>query len=235
MANTGIGPSGGLALHFFEANASCGSTARGPRDGLNIPAGTAGDSSGRREGGNPPSKLAARGKCMASNGPPKGPQVRHTGRRVERAAGRIQGAGRERRRPSHPAPAVRGLSAPGGDRVRLAVPSPNRGGARLHRVRRRGEVGGGKVIRDGMGQSARAVAADGFSILITMPDLATGAREGRYRRARRPYRGGGKAGNRTSWRGDAGMVIGAPEVISGEGASSPRGGTTDISTSSVSL
>ena len=91
------------------------------------------------------------------------------------------------------------------------------------------KFGGGKVIRDGMGQSARAVAADGVLDLVITNALILdhwgivkadiGVRGGRIV-------GVGKAGNPDIMAGvTAGMVIGAStEVIAGEGRIVTAGG-----------
>ena len=91
------------------------------------------------------------------------------------------------------------------------------------------KFGGGKVIRDGMGQSARAVAADGVLDLVVTNALILdhwgivkadiGVRDGRIA-------GVGKAGNPDIMAGvTAGMVIGAStEVIAGEGRIITAGG-----------
>ena len=91
------------------------------------------------------------------------------------------------------------------------------------------KFGGGKVIRDGMGQSARAVAADGVLDLVITNALILdhwgivkadiGVRDGRIA-------GVGKAGNPDIMAGvTAGMVIGAStEVIAGEGRIITAGG-----------
>ena len=91
------------------------------------------------------------------------------------------------------------------------------------------KFGGGKVIRDGMGQSARAVAADGVLDLVITNALILdhwgivkadiGVRDGRIA-------GVGKAGNPDIMAGvTPGMVIGAStEVIAGEGRIITAGG-----------
>jgi urease subunit alpha len=91
------------------------------------------------------------------------------------------------------------------------------------------KFGGGKVIRDGMGQSARAVAADGvLDLVITNAVILDhwgivkadiGVRDGRIV-------GVGKAGNPDIMAGvTPGMVIGAStEVIAGEGRIITAGG-----------
>ena len=91
------------------------------------------------------------------------------------------------------------------------------------------KFGGGKVIRDGMGQSARAVAADGvLDLVITNAVILDhwgivkadiGVRDGRVV-------GVGKAGNPDIMAGvTPGMVIGAStEVIAGEGRIITAGG-----------
>ena len=91
------------------------------------------------------------------------------------------------------------------------------------------KFGGGKVIRDGMGQSARAVAADGVLDLVITNALILdhwgivkadiGVRDGRIV-------GVGKAGNPDIMAGvTPGMVIGASsEVIAGEGRIITAGG-----------
>jgi urease subunit alpha len=91
------------------------------------------------------------------------------------------------------------------------------------------KFGGGKVIRDGMGQSARAVTADGVLDLVITNALILdhwgivkadiGVRDGRIV-------GVGKAGNPDIMAGvTSGMVIGAStEVIAGEGRIITAGG-----------
>src|ERR1700686_402215 len=91
------------------------------------------------------------------------------------------------------------------------------------------KFGGGKVIRDGMGQSASAVAADGvLDLVITNAVIVDyggiykadiGVRNGRIA-------GIGKAGNPDIMSGvTPGMIIGAgTEVLAGEGKSVTAGG-----------
>ena len=233
VANTGDRPiQVGSHFHFFEANRELAfdrAQAFGMR--LNIPAGTAvrfepGDEkmvtlvelAGARE---------VHGLNALTDGP-TGDGARAAA--LERAArGGFKGAGRMSLRiPRRQYADLYGPTV--GDRVRLADTEL------LIEVERDFTVygdevkfGGGKVIRDGMGQSARAVSADGVLDLVITNALILdhwgivkadiGVRGGRIV-------GVGKAGNPDIMAGiTPGMVIGAStEVIAGEGRIVTAGG-----------
>ena len=215
VANTGDRPiQVGSHFHFFEANRGAArSTARGPSGmRLNIPAGTA----VRFEPGDEKAvtlvELAGAREVHGLNGLTDGPAGDGTPGRRPRAGGARTASGRARAgsgrmSPPHPAPAVRGPvrshrrrpGAPGRHRA------PHRGRARLHRLRRRGEVrrrqgdprrhgpvGPGHVGRRWRARSRHHQCADPRPL---------GHREGRYRRARTAASSAwARRGTPTSWR-----------------------------------
>jgi urease subunit alpha len=97
------------------------------------------------------------------------------------------------------------------------------------------KFGGGKVIRDGMGQSQRTRAEGAVDTVITnalildhwgVVKADVGLRDGRIAAI-------GKAGNPDTQPGVTIVIGPGTEIIAGEGASSPRAGSTSTSTSSA--
>jgi urease subunit alpha len=114
-----------------------------------------------------------------------------------------------------------------GDRVRLADTGPHRGsGARSHGVRREVKFGGGKVIRDGMGQSQRVSAGlRRHGDHQRARDRLVGHREVRPRdqgRQDREARQGRQS--RTSSRASTSCSAPRAEIIAGEGMIVTAGG-----------
>ena len=233
VANTGDRPiQVGSHFHFFEANKALRfDRARAFGMRLNVPAGTA----VRFEPGDEKKvTLVALGgarEVHGLNGLTEGP-VEPAAARGALWRGRARAASWSRHDAPHPARgSTRASTArPTGDRVRLADTDL------LVEVERdltvpgeEAKFGGGKVLRDGMGQSARATRADGaLDLVITnavvldhwgIVKADIGIRDGRIV-------GIGKAGNPDIMDGvTPGMVIGAStEVIAGEGRIVTAGG-----------